>query len=64
MSYGVGRHNIKHYCRVVTAIAKTLEIQGEIDQFYPEVEKEAVGIVIASGLIFTGLSRWWLIRPP
>ena len=34
--------DIKHYCRVVTAIAKTIEIQGEIDKLYPQVEKDTV----------------------
>ncbi len=29
---------IKHYCRIVTAIQKTIEIQKEIDGVYPEVE--------------------------
>ena len=30
--------DIKHYCRVVTALAKTIEIQAEIDKLYPQVE--------------------------
>ncbi len=34
--------DIKHYCRVVTALAKTIEIQGDIDELYPEVEKEVI----------------------
>ena len=37
--------DIKHYCRVVTALAKTIEIQREIDELYPEVEKDVVTIV-------------------
>jgi predicted helicase len=32
----------KHYNKIVTAIAKTLEIQTEIDKLYPEVEKELI----------------------
>jgi predicted helicase len=36
--------DIKHYCRVVTALAKTLEIQQEIDELYPQVEKDVVPI--------------------
>ncbi len=36
--------DIKHYCRVVTALAKTTEIQGEIDGLYTEVEKETLAI--------------------
>lgn len=30
--------DIKHYCRMVTALAKTIEIQKQIDGLYPEVE--------------------------
>jgi len=36
--------DIKHYCRVVTALAKTIAIREEIDQFYPEVEKNLLTI--------------------
>lgn len=31
---------IKHYCKVVTALGKTIEVQKEIDKIYPEIEKE------------------------
>jgi hypothetical protein len=31
-------------CRVVTALAKTLEIQQKIDELYPQVEKDVVSI--------------------
>jgi predicted helicase len=34
--------DIKHYCRVVTALAKTIKIQSEIDALYPKVEKETI----------------------
>ena len=34
--------DIKHYCRVVTAIKNTIEIQKEIDNLYPEIEKETI----------------------
>jgi predicted helicase len=37
--------DIKHYCRVVTAIAKTIEVQREIDTLYPGVEEEFERIV-------------------
>lgn len=30
------------YCRIVTALSKTIEIQEKIDDIYPEVEKELV----------------------
>jgi hypothetical protein len=33
---------IKHYCKIVTAIQRTIEIQKDIDHVYPEVEKEIV----------------------
>ena len=31
-----------HYCRIVTALSKTIEIQKHIDEIYPEVEKALV----------------------
>ena len=34
--------DMKHYCRIVTSLQKTIEIQEEIDNIYPEVEKETV----------------------
>ena len=42
-----GRHplsaeEIKHYCKVVTALQKTIEVQKEIDKIYPDVEKEVI----------------------
>lgn len=39
--------DIKHYCRVVTALAKTIEIQTEIDVLYPEVEKDTIPVRLA-----------------
>lgn len=33
---------IKHYCKVVTALQKTLEIQAKIDSIYPDIEKEII----------------------
>lgn len=33
---------IRHYCKVVTALDKTIEIQKEIDSLYPEIEKEII----------------------
>ncbi len=32
----------QHYCRVVTSIKKTIEIQAKIDGIYPEIEKEII----------------------
>ena len=34
--------DIKHYCKVVTAIKNTIEVQKEIDNLYPEIEKEII----------------------
>lgn len=31
--------DIKHYCLMATSLTRTIEIQKEIDQLYPEVEK-------------------------
>jgi len=32
--------DIKHYCRIVTSLQKTIKIQKAIDDIYPEVEKK------------------------
>jgi len=46
LKYRKGRklslENIKHFCRVVTALKRTIEIQREIDELYPDVEKSVV----------------------
>jgi predicted helicase len=34
--------DIKHYCKVVTALKNTIEVQNEIDNLYPEIEKEII----------------------
>jgi hypothetical protein len=34
--------DIKHYCKVVTAIEKTIAIQKEIDKIYPKVEDNLI----------------------
>ncbi len=36
--------DIRHYCHVVTAFAKTIEIQKEVDLFYPELEQNTVAL--------------------
>jgi len=36
--------DIRHYCRVVTALKKTIEIQQDIDALYPEAEKDVVAV--------------------
>lgn len=33
---------IRHYCHVVTALAKTISLQTEIDQLYPQLEQVLV----------------------
>jgi predicted helicase len=32
----------KHYCKMVTALKKTIEIQEKINSIYPDIEKEAI----------------------
>ncbi len=34
--------NPRHYIHIATALAKTIEIQAEIDELYPEVEKNVI----------------------
>lgn len=34
--------DIKHYCKVVTALKKTIEIQERIDDIYEEIEKDLI----------------------
>jgi hypothetical protein len=34
--------DIRTYCRIVTALGRTIELQQEIDGLYPEAEKETV----------------------
>lgn len=36
--------DIRHYCRIVTALAKTIELQAEIDRIYPKLEDHAVEV--------------------
>jgi hypothetical protein len=33
---------IKHYCKIVTALEKTISIQKEIDRLYPKVEESVI----------------------
>ncbi len=33
---------VRAYCRIVTAIARTIEVQGEIDALYPAAEQDAL----------------------
>lgn len=34
--------DIKHYCKIVTSLQKTIKIQKSIDDIYPRVEKETI----------------------
>jgi len=34
--------DIKHYCKIVTSLQKTIQIQKQIDKIYPKVEKKIV----------------------
>ena len=36
--------DIKHYCKIVTSLQKTIEIQKEINEIYPEVEAETIAM--------------------
>ncbi|MCJ7519421.1 MAG: hypothetical protein MUO42_07090, partial [Anaerolineaceae bacterium] len=36
--------DIQTYCRIVTALGKTIEIQEEIDKFYPQVEADIIKV--------------------
>jgi predicted helicase len=37
--------DIKHYCRIVTSLHKTIKLQKAIDEIYPEVEKETLNYI-------------------
>lgn len=39
----------KTYCRIVTALAKTIDIQEEIDNLYPAVEEKPLTIDLSTG---------------
>jgi len=34
--------DIKHYCGIVTALNRTIEVQEKIDKIYPDIEKEII----------------------
>jgi predicted helicase len=36
--------DIQHYCRIATALKKTIEIQADIDTLYPKIESDVVTI--------------------
>jgi hypothetical protein len=36
-------NDIKHYCKIVTAIKHTINIQESIDEIYNEAEKDLIG---------------------
>jgi len=35
-------NDIKHYCKIVTALKKTIELQKEIDKLYPKIEQRII----------------------
>ncbi|MFQ5903873.1 MAG: type ISP restriction/modification enzyme [Candidatus Binatia bacterium] len=41
--------DIKHYCRVVTALARTVQIQAEIDVLYADAERETLPFSVIQG---------------
>ena len=34
--------DIKHYCKIITALSETIEVQRQIDKVYPKVEKSLI----------------------
>ena len=44
----LGMDDIKTYCRIVTALERTIEIQKEIDALYPKVEENLLHIILKS----------------
>jgi hypothetical protein len=36
--------DIRTYCRIVTALKQTIDIQGEIDALYPEIEEQTLSL--------------------
>ena len=42
---GLSLEEMKHYCRMVTAIGKTIEIQGLVDVIYDDVEGDVIAIL-------------------
>lgn len=49
---------IRHYCRVVTAIERTIEIQKEVDGLYPEIEKETIALMNLNKNNFLGMTSF------
>jgi len=45
---GLSADEIRTYCRIVTALAKTIEIQREIDELYSGVESTNMLFSVAS----------------
>lgn len=39
---GKKMEEVPHYCRIVTALSKTIELQNRIDELYPSIEKEII----------------------
>ncbi|MBC8274046.1 MAG: N-6 DNA methylase [Chloroflexi bacterium] len=36
--------DIRHYCKIITALKKTMKVQQDIDDLYPDVERETIPI--------------------
>ncbi|MDD5559922.1 type ISP restriction/modification enzyme [Candidatus Methylomirabilis sp.] len=39
--------DLQHYCRVVTALARTIQIQAEIARLYPQVEQDTLAVELS-----------------
>ena len=38
--------DIKHYCKIATALKNTIDLQKKIDKLYQEVEKETIRKIV------------------
>lgn len=52
--------DIRHYCRIVTSLQDTMEIQKVIDIICPEVEEETLELGL-SGEQREGMTSFWTI---
>jgi len=41
--------DIQHYCRIATALKKTIEVPKEIDNIYPKIEQDIIPVHSANG---------------
>ena len=46
--WGLELDGIRTYCRIITALEKTIDIRSEIDDLYPEIEKQPLPLAALS----------------